>query len=146
MIRASIMCPSLCRTGLSGAIIPADSAQPHMKETISSIQTKLDHLYNRTQVNSIGHITNLSAEVKVGEISFVFIQIFACSGPRPDSSQHQQPPGERREQRSGWRVQGWREPAEHSETGDSDGAGEKGVSVLFRLPGKSQCAALRNSC
>lgn len=64
MIRASEMCPSLCRTGLSGSIIPADSAQPHMKETISSIQTKLDHLYNRTQVNSIGHITNLSAEAR----------------------------------------------------------------------------------
>lgn len=79
-------------------------------------------------------------------MSFVFMQIFARSGPRPDSSQHQQPPGERREQRSGRRVQGWREPAQHSETGDSDGAGEKGVSVLLRLPGESQCAALRNSC
>uniref|UniRef100_A0A3Q2X062 Elastin microfibril interfacer 1a n=1 Tax=Haplochromis burtoni TaxID=8153 RepID=A0A3Q2X062_HAPBU len=38
------------RHGLTGAIVPADSAQPHMKETINSIQTKLDHLYNRTQV------------------------------------------------------------------------------------------------
>ncbi|KAM6914937.1 EMILIN-1-A [Xenentodon cancila] len=37
--------------GLSGSIVPADSAQPHMKETINSIQTKLDHLYNRTQVH-----------------------------------------------------------------------------------------------
>ncbi|XP_022593507.1 EMILIN-1-like [Seriola dumerili] len=37
--------------GLNGAIVPADSAQPHMKETINSIQTKLDHLYNRTQVH-----------------------------------------------------------------------------------------------
>ncbi|XP_042359190.1 EMILIN-1a [Plectropomus leopardus] len=37
--------------GLSGAVVPADSAQPHMKETINSIQTKLDHLYNRTQVH-----------------------------------------------------------------------------------------------
>ncbi|KAM9703856.1 EMILIN-1-A [Menidia menidia] len=37
--------------GLSGAIVPADSAQPHMKETINTIQTKLDHLYNRTQVH-----------------------------------------------------------------------------------------------
>uniref|UniRef100_A0A3Q0T8N3 Elastin microfibril interfacer 1a n=1 Tax=Amphilophus citrinellus TaxID=61819 RepID=A0A3Q0T8N3_AMPCI len=35
---------------LNGAIIPADSAQPHMKETINSIQNKLDQLYNRTQV------------------------------------------------------------------------------------------------
>uniref|UniRef100_A0A3P8T717 Elastin microfibril interfacer 1a n=1 Tax=Amphiprion percula TaxID=161767 RepID=A0A3P8T717_AMPPE len=39
------------RPGLNGAIVPADSAQPHMKETINSIQTKLDHLYNRTQVH-----------------------------------------------------------------------------------------------
>ncbi|KAK5853292.1 hypothetical protein PBY51_007091 [Eleginops maclovinus] len=37
--------------GLNGAIVPSDSAQPHMKETINSIQTKLDHLYNRTQVH-----------------------------------------------------------------------------------------------
>ncbi|XP_051264036.1 EMILIN-1a [Dicentrarchus labrax] len=37
--------------GLNGAIVPADSAQPHMKETINNIQTKLDHLYNRTQVH-----------------------------------------------------------------------------------------------
>nr|XP_057942050.1 EMILIN-1-A [Doryrhamphus excisus] len=38
-------------SGLNGAIVPADSAQPHMKETISSIQNKLDHLYNRTEVH-----------------------------------------------------------------------------------------------
>ncbi|XP_068609944.1 EMILIN-1-A [Brachionichthys hirsutus] len=37
--------------GVNGAIVPADSAQPHMKETINNIQTKLDHLYNRTQVH-----------------------------------------------------------------------------------------------
>ncbi|TMS12445.1 EMILIN-1 [Larimichthys crocea] len=37
--------------GLNGAVVPADSAQPHMKETINTIQTKLDHLYNRTQVH-----------------------------------------------------------------------------------------------
>nr|XP_040016176.1 EMILIN-1a [Gasterosteus aculeatus aculeatus] len=37
--------------GLNGAFVPADSAQPHMKETINSIQTKLDHLYNQTQVH-----------------------------------------------------------------------------------------------
>ncbi|XP_034017942.1 EMILIN-1a [Thalassophryne amazonica] len=36
---------------VNGASIPADSAQPHMKETIHSIQTKLDQLYNRTQVH-----------------------------------------------------------------------------------------------
>lgn len=37
--------------GLNGVIVPADSAQPHMKETINNIQTKLDQLYNRTQVH-----------------------------------------------------------------------------------------------
>ncbi|XP_034755786.1 EMILIN-1a isoform X2 [Etheostoma cragini] len=37
--------------GLNGGAAPADSAQPHMKETINSIQTKLDQLYNRTQVH-----------------------------------------------------------------------------------------------
>ncbi|XP_019947506.1 EMILIN-1-A isoform X2 [Paralichthys olivaceus] len=37
--------------GLNGAIVPADSAQPHMKETINNIQNKLDLLYNRTQVH-----------------------------------------------------------------------------------------------
>lgn len=42
----------LSRPGLNGAVVPADSAQPHMKETINSIQTKLDQLYNRTQVKS----------------------------------------------------------------------------------------------
>ncbi|KAF3702590.1 EMILIN-1 Elastin microfibril interface-located protein 1 [Channa argus] len=36
---------------VNGAVVPADSAQPHMKETINTIQTKLDHLYNRTQVH-----------------------------------------------------------------------------------------------
>lgn len=117
-----------------------------MKETINSIQTKLDHLYNRTQVNRIGHIRDLSIEVKVSEISLVFMQTFACSGPRSDSSQYQQPLGERREQRSGRTVQEWRRPAEHSEAGDPYGAGEKGVSVLLRLPGESQCAALRSRC
>ncbi|KAM3602487.1 uncharacterized protein V6R79_005068 [Siganus canaliculatus] len=37
--------------GLNGANVPADSAQPHMKETINNIQTRLDQLYNRTQVH-----------------------------------------------------------------------------------------------
>ncbi|KAM4712846.1 EMILIN-1-A isoform 1-T1 [Anableps anableps] len=36
---------------LNGATVAADSAQPFMKETISSIQSKLDHLYNRSQVH-----------------------------------------------------------------------------------------------
>uniref|UniRef100_A0A3B5LK73 Elastin microfibril interfacer 1a n=1 Tax=Xiphophorus couchianus TaxID=32473 RepID=A0A3B5LK73_9TELE len=35
----------------SASTVPADSAQPFMKETINTIQTKLDHLYNRTQVH-----------------------------------------------------------------------------------------------
>ncbi|XP_051909026.1 EMILIN-1a isoform X1 [Hippocampus zosterae] len=45
---------------LNGAIVPADSAQPHMKETINDIHTKLDHLYNRTQVHdqTLLHINN----------------------------------------------------------------------------------------
>ncbi|CAB1342565.1 unnamed protein product [Coregonus sp. 'balchen'] len=38
------------RPGLNGGRTPADAAQP-MKETIHSIQTKLDHLDNRTQVH-----------------------------------------------------------------------------------------------
>lgn len=42
-----------CRPGLNGAVVPADAAQPLMKETISSIQNKLDHLYNRTQVRGL---------------------------------------------------------------------------------------------
>uniref|UniRef100_A0A3B5LP22 Elastin microfibril interfacer 1a n=1 Tax=Xiphophorus couchianus TaxID=32473 RepID=A0A3B5LP22_9TELE len=39
------------KPSLNGATVPADSAQPFMKETINTIQTKLDHLYNRTQVH-----------------------------------------------------------------------------------------------
>lgn len=34
----------------SGSRNPADAAQPEIKETIHSIQTKLDQLDNRTQV------------------------------------------------------------------------------------------------
>ncbi|XP_053301001.1 EMILIN-1a [Pleuronectes platessa] len=46
--------------GLNGALVPADSAQPRMKDTINNIQTKLDHLYNRTQVHdqTLLHINN----------------------------------------------------------------------------------------
>lgn len=69
------MSPFLCRTGLSGAIIPSDSAQPHMKETINSIQTKLDHLYNRTQVNSIGHVTIIPLDGRVSEILGLYVNI-----------------------------------------------------------------------
>lgn len=61
------MLPFLCRTGLNGAIVPADSAQPLMKETINSIQTKLDHLYNRTQVNRV--------KVKSSEMPFFFLPV-----------------------------------------------------------------------
>uniref|UniRef100_A0A8C7YF19 Elastin microfibril interfacer 1a n=1 Tax=Oryzias sinensis TaxID=183150 RepID=A0A8C7YF19_9TELE len=45
---------------LTGVVIPADSAQGHMKETIHNIHTKLDHLYNRTQVHdqTLLHINN----------------------------------------------------------------------------------------
>lgn len=37
--------------GFSGGRNPADAAQPEIKETIHSIQTKLDQLDNRTQVS-----------------------------------------------------------------------------------------------
>lgn len=37
--------------GSSGGRNLADAAQPEIKETINSIQTKLDQLDNRTQVN-----------------------------------------------------------------------------------------------
>lgn len=49
---------------LTGAIIPSDSAQPHMKETINNIQNKLDHLYNRTEVHdqTLLTINNLMTE------------------------------------------------------------------------------------
>ncbi|XP_030628661.1 EMILIN-1-A [Chanos chanos] len=39
------------RTGLNGGRNPADAAQPEMRETINSIQTKLDFLDNMTQVH-----------------------------------------------------------------------------------------------
>lgn len=70
----------LCRPSLNGAIVPADSAQhnPHMKETINSIQTKLDHLYNRTQVNKL---LSLCAEFKCKDYPSNHVWISACSGP-----------------------------------------------------------------
>lgn len=42
----------------SGGRNPADAAQPEIKETIHSIQTKLDQLDNRTQV-SHGYLLDL---------------------------------------------------------------------------------------
>ncbi|KAI4877702.1 hypothetical protein NFI96_031901 [Prochilodus magdalenae] len=39
------------RHGSSGGHNPADAAQPEMRETINSIQSKLDHLDNMTQVH-----------------------------------------------------------------------------------------------
>ncbi|XP_062863860.1 EMILIN-1b [Trichomycterus rosablanca] len=39
------------KPGVSGEGTPADAAQPEMKETIHSIQTKLDQLDNRTQAH-----------------------------------------------------------------------------------------------
>lgn len=41
----------------SGGRNPADAAQPEIKETIHSIQTKLDQLDNRTQVSPISQST-----------------------------------------------------------------------------------------
>ncbi|KAJ0027023.1 hypothetical protein NQD34_018023 [Periophthalmus magnuspinnatus] len=58
--------------GLTGSIIPSDSAQPHMKETINNIQNKLDHLYNRTEVhdqtllNINNHLVNGGNELEGG--------------------------------------------------------------------------------
>lgn len=57
---------------LTGALIPSDSAQPHMKETINNIQNKLDHLYNRTEVhdqtllNINNHLVNGGNELDGG--------------------------------------------------------------------------------
>lgn len=138
----------LCRPGLNGAIVPADSAQPHMKETINSIQSKLDHLYNRTQVNSIWFfLQSLHLEFKCKDRLFYFMWTFGCSGPRPDPAQHQQPLSERRGQwtgRSGQRRRTWGKTAELSEGGDTDGAGEKSVSVLLFLPGEAQYVKVRS--
>lgn len=111
-----------------------------MKETINNIQTKLDHLYNRTQVNGI---QSLYVELECKDRPFNPMWTFACSGPWPDLAQHQQPPGERRGQWTGRSGQGRRKPAEHSEGGDTDGAGEKGVSVLLGLPGEAQYVKIR---
>lgn len=52
-----------CRPGLNGAIVPADAAQPLMKETISSIQNKIDHLYNRTQVSGLHPLWEMTSAV-----------------------------------------------------------------------------------
>ncbi|KAM7405563.1 hypothetical protein PAMP_000004 [Pampus punctatissimus] len=43
--------PSFSGSGSSGGRNPADAAQPEIKETIHSIQTKLDQLDNRTQAH-----------------------------------------------------------------------------------------------
>ena len=40
----------------SGGRNPADAAQPEIKETIHSIQTKLDQLDNRTQASQQGSL------------------------------------------------------------------------------------------
>lgn len=132
----------LCRPNLNGAIVPADSAQPHMKETISNIHTRLDHLYNRTQVSCIFlFLQSLYSEAKCKDRQFYSVWTFSCSGSWPDPAHHQQPPGERRGQWAGWsgqRRRKWRKPAEQSEGRDTDGAGEEGVFVLLRLPGEAQ--------
>ncbi|KAM6964989.1 EMILIN-1-A [Aplochiton taeniatus] len=39
------------RPGLNGVSVPADAAQPEMKETIHTIQNRLEQLYNRSQVH-----------------------------------------------------------------------------------------------
>lgn len=52
----------------SGGRNPADAAQPEIKETIHSIQTKLDQLDNRTQVSHC-FLLWLSVNVHVCSIS-----------------------------------------------------------------------------
>lgn len=48
------------KPGLNGGSTPADAAQPEMKDTIHSIQTKLDQLDNRTQAHdrTLDNISN----------------------------------------------------------------------------------------
>ncbi|XP_037550679.1 EMILIN-1 [Nematolebias whitei] len=59
----------------SGGRTPADAAQPEMKETIHSIQTKLDQLDNRTQahdktlVNINNHLVNGKGSEMDGDVS-----------------------------------------------------------------------------
>ncbi len=119
-----------------------------MKETINDIQTRLDQLYNRTQVNSMSFfLLSLCSSCKCKDRPFYFMRTFTCSGSWPDLAQHQQPPGERRGQWAGWsgqrRRRNWGKPAEHSEGKDTDGAGEEGVPVLLCLPGETQHVKIR---
>ncbi|XP_026174099.1 EMILIN-1-A [Mastacembelus armatus] len=68
---------------LNGVVVPADAAQPHMKETINSIQNKLDHLYNRTQVHdqTLLNINNHLVNGKGNELDGSF------GGGRPAGNQ-----------------------------------------------------------
>ncbi|XP_024146883.1 EMILIN-1a isoform X1 [Oryzias melastigma] len=69
---------------LTGVVIPADSAQGHMKETINNIHTKLDHLYNRTQVHdqTLLHINNHLVNGQSNELD-------STSGKDGGTSNHQ---------------------------------------------------------
>lgn len=113
-----------------------------MKETISSIQNKLDHLYNRTQVRGLKPSCKITSTACT---SFYFLGGYLhTQGPWPDAAQHKQPPGEWRRKWTGWRLAGRRSSAEHSQRGDPHWAGEKSVPVLLSLPGEEhtgKCAA-----
>ena len=79
---------------MNGGRTPADAAQPHMKETITSIQTRLDQLYNRTQVhdqtlhNINNHLVNgneLDGVAKGGGVC-VWVEVCVCVCVRGNST------------------------------------------------------------
>lgn len=56
--------------GTSSGRNPADAAQPEIKETIHSIQAKLDQLDNRTQVShgAFLHLEELNAQIGIPSV------------------------------------------------------------------------------
>lgn len=99
--------------GSSGGRNLADAAQPEIKETINSIQTKLDQLDNRTQASC--HVFTCCLEsdslnvdtVWVGGTNIQKTNIFSLSGSRQEAGEHQQSPGEW-ERNPVWRSGSWR--------------------------------------
>ena len=68
--------------GAGGGRNPADAAQPEIKDTIHSIQTKLDQLDNRTQVS-------LRMVVDQNHCSdTMFIYLFSVNSFQPESNEH----------------------------------------------------------
>lgn len=95
--------------GSSGGRNLADAAQPEIKETINSIQTKLDQLDNRTQASfniRTCFLLNDSTHI-VGGTNVQTADVFSLSGSRQDAGEHQQSPGER-ERNAVWRSGTWR--------------------------------------